>query len=190
MAKSTFPASIAAALMGFVSLAGSGAAFGTVILNAGTADCYAAVSPPNQGNVEASFQLECGTSPATMQYKANAGGGDEGTFLASYETTFNGSDPTNAVIGYISGLGNPFIDFDNVWVLAKDGNHDPSYYGWKISGWDGTEDISITAWDDRRGAISNVSIWAHSVSVPEPGTLSLLGASLFGVGFLRRRRAA
>lgn len=190
--RSIFPLAVAA-----FALAVSSPAYSSVItLTAGGASCSAEVFPPSQPGVESDFQTKCDTSPASLLYKANFGGSDDGPFAASYDTIFGNfqemnevlASPSDALIQYIMA---PAIQFANVWVLAKGGASDPTYYGWNISGWNGTDAIAIAGlWEGTQGAISNVSIWGHTpVSVPEPRTLALLGLGLLAIAMMRRRRA-
>jgi hypothetical protein len=65
---------------------------------------------------------------------------------------------------------------------------DPDYFIVRLSPVDtsGTWEVN----PDRRGALSNIALMVGSPNkVPEPGTLALLGLSLAGIGFFRRRRA-
>lgn len=118
-------------------------------------------------------------------YKANQGGSDGD----DYTTTFSNSatDPEDATIewdggGFISCVTETCI------LVVKDGKHSPAVYVFDITGWDGQDQINLTAFWPQQGAISNVSIWGgSSTSVPEPGTLALLGIGLFGMGAMRRR---
>ncbi len=55
--------------------------------------------------------------------------------------------------------------------------------------------VSSGSWDffsqfDQRGGLSHVNLYGNSVSVPEPGTLVLLGAGLLLVGLRRPRKKA
>lgn len=184
-------------IAGFALLGAQGAS--ALVLTAGNADCSAFVAVPSQPNVEAAFATGCGIGSATQLYKSDFErysilGDDSGTYAASYITTFGGfegllDDPSSALI--LSLLSQPITGFDSLFLLAKDGRQNPSFYGWDITGWNGTEAISVTAWNGVAGAISNVSIWgARSVSVPEPGALSLLGLGLLGLGLARRKARA
>jgi hypothetical protein len=98
------------------------------------------------------------------------------------------SDPSG---GAISWVGSGPVAKDNIFLLVKDGNQNPSAYLFNISGWNGTELLSLSNfWPGPGGAISHVSIYASGV--PDGGTtLILLGIGLAGLGAARRlsRRA-
>lgn len=128
---------------------------------------------------------------AVSVYKQNVGeGSDSGTFASSYVTTFSNtsSDPSNALIDYISG---PFITGSSIWLVVKDGNQTPAWYLFNISNWNGTEDLVLQNFWPGNGAISHVEIFAGGTSVPDGGTTSmLLGLGLLGLAAVRRRLAS
>ena len=128
-----------------------------------------------------------GISGLIEVYKQDVGAAnDTGSFASSYQTTFNNDplDPADALIEYLSG---PSISCPECILLVKDGNQDPIWYLFDIGNvntWNGTDDISLTAFWPNQGAISHVSIFSNTV--PEPGILALLGVGLLGMTSLRR----
>ena len=57
-------------------------------------------------------------------------------------------------------------------------------------GWDGMADLEVRGfWEGEgvSGSISHISMHGTSTSVPEPGTMFLLGTGLVGLAGLRRR---
>jgi hypothetical protein len=152
-------------------------------------------SPPSQGNVEADAQawvLANYDCSITQQYKQNVGdAGDSGNFASSYSTVFSPlGDESNATITYNGGS---FITGEHIFLLVKDGNHDPVYYLFDLTAWNGTETLNLSGfWADVGGSISNVSIWTcpdgNGNAVPEGGTtFAMLGMAVGSLGFLKRK---
>jgi hypothetical protein len=128
----------------------------------------------------------------TLLYKQDVGGGESGSFAGSYTTEFFNTpdDPADATISFDGGSA---IVCGVCYLVIKDGNGPPTYYMIDLTalGWDGEEDIILTGFWPDQGAISHIAIWGTpgDTSVPEPGTLGLLGLGLAGMAAgLRRRR--
>jgi hypothetical protein len=112
---------------------------------------------------------------------------EEGLFAGSYQTEFlhTSTDPSGAILAYVGG---PSIVCDECFLAIKDGKSTPGYYFFNLSKWNGIETIVLADFWPANGAISHISIWGDHASVPEPGTLSLLGAGLLLVGLRNRRK--
>ena len=119
-------------------------------------------------------------------YKNEVGTGESGSFAASYETTFNfPNDPKEFVVSYV--LSAPYIT-DPMYLLVKDGKHQPAWYLFDIGGWNGTDYLYGQGFWSDGGAISHIEIFGGGETyVPEPGSLLLLGAGLLGLAFFGRK---
>jgi hypothetical protein len=187
-------ASVAMVVLGVIAFNAASAA----TLTSANSACEGYVFPPGQGDVEAAFRAACGTGNDLetlykVDHSSTGNHSESGPFAGSYSTTFSG-DPNNAWIvwdpltAFISG-------FERLYVLVKDGRHNPNYFGWDITGWDGQTTISILGlWVGVNGAISTVTIFgvpgsvSGSVSVLEPGPVGLLGLGLIALCLVRRRK--
>ncbi|HXF45186.1 MAG TPA: PEP-CTERM sorting domain-containing protein [Burkholderiaceae bacterium] len=148
----------------------------------------------NETQVEA-WVLSCfgRTLDLSLLYKADVSDdgppSESGPYAGSYQTTFSNtaSDPSNALIDYISGLA---IVCPECFLVVKDGNQTPAQYLFDIGSWNGTDDLSLSGFWPDQGAISNVAIWgAPARQVSAPGTMALFGLALAGLGFVLRRKA-
>jgi hypothetical protein len=132
----------------------------------------------------------------SVLYTQNVGGSEEGVtaYKNAYTTTFSNSagDPEDALIDYISGTA--ITGFGELYLYVKDGNQDPAFYIFNISGWNGTDDLKLENFWVGNGAISHVSILGGgtpTTNVPDGGaTVALLGLALGGIGYVRRKLTA
>ncbi|MBL1277467.1 MAG: PEP-CTERM sorting domain-containing protein [Ectothiorhodospiraceae bacterium] len=143
---------------------------------------YPAYSNPDAADISTILGVS-----VDLLYKDNHEGSEEGmaNFMMSYETTYSNTmgDPSDALIEYISGD----VITDANWLLVKDGDHDPIWYLFDISMWDGLEDIMMIGFWPDKGAISHVSIFDGDTTtrIPEPGSLWLFLLILFSFSVLR-----
>jgi hypothetical protein len=115
-------------------------------------------------------------------YKQDVGEGESGPLAGSYTTTFNGDlsggtivyDPDGAIA-------------EDAFLLVKDGNNSPAWYLFDLSGWDGEETLVLSGFWPDQGGISHVTLYGGTTTVPEPGTLLLLGSGLFGLALYGRK---
>lgn len=108
-------------------------------------------------------------------------------FAGSYTTTFN-SGLTGGTIAWDSPA--PFISSPDVFLLVKDGNHNPTWYLFDLGGiWDGKETINLSGFWPGPGAISNVVIYSgETATVPDgKSTFILIGLGLGIIIWAARR---
>jgi hypothetical protein len=120
-------------------------------------------------------------------YKQDVGAGsDVGALSGSYETVFSNEpdDPSAATISYVSG---PTVG-DPAYLLVKDGNQDPAWYFFGLTGWNGVETLYLTDFWPQQGAISHVALYGETAPVPEPATMLLLGTGLLGLAGVSRKK--
>src|SRR5215204_5525637 len=115
----------------------------------------------------------------TEQYKQDLQpSAESGSFAGSYQTSLSpNGDESGGTITYTGGS----ILTGNIYLLIKDGDSDPSFYLFNITGWNGTETITLANfWAGDNGSISHLSLYtAPSTSVPDGGvTVALLGLAL------------
>ena len=162
------------------------AAHATLVLN--VADKVGAIpQPPGNINPERISDAVgvAEASVGSMLYKDNRGGSEEGSFSASYATTFQNGGVGTTVITW----GGPGVIGSPTYLVLKPGNLDS--YVWDISGWNGTDTIEIPyPWSPNVNAVSHVEIYGTLAVVPEPSTYiagALLGLP-FVAGLVRRNR--
>jgi len=76
------------------------------------------------------------------------------------------------------------------YLLIKDGvslNDHPAFYVFNVTGWNGTEDITVSPLWPANGAISHWQLMGNTTSVPEPTTMLLLGFGLVGLAGVGRK---
>jgi len=126
--------------------------------------------------VRARFSLINPTNPAGMFNQAQATFGVNG-----------GSDPWATVGADPNSVRNTFTNVDGFWVsdwLTFAGVF--NYTGGPTSA--GLLNLNLQTYNDSKLLVSYDD--AYVTSVPEPGTLGLLGLGLAGLGLTRRRRIA
>ena len=122
----------------------------------------------------------------TELYKDEVGGVESGPFLGSYSTTYANSstEPEDFTISY--GVGDVITDAVK-YLVVKDGNHNPIWYIFDITSWNGKADIVGTDFWPKKGNVSHVTIYGGAKGVPDGGaTFALLGISLMGLHRVQR----
>lgn len=188
-------------LVSLVILFGMMSSAGAVIITPSTEVQWAGTSPKNPGEGDTITGGHGTFTLPDLLYKQDVGAGsDVGPYAGAYTTTFYNS-PTDPQDGVIRWDGGDFINGDPLYLLVKDGNHNPIWYvfdllnltnvegasaahPWK---WDGMETIEVRGFWPARGAISHVSVHGGSTAVPEPSTVLLLGSGVLGLGVVAWR---
>ena len=161
-------------------------------------ETWTSLSTSNLG--QAAVEAIVGVSPLGLVYKQDEGGFESGNGAGYYTTAFtyeSMGDATGATITWDGGMK---VSCPDCFLIVKDGNHSqnpPPYpqYIFDISGWNGTDTITLSGFWPGPGAISNVAIWNNAYDgggslVPEADTYAMLLAGLGLVGFAARRKLA
>lgn len=146
-----------------------------------------------EGNQTSQSQIDAIIGPilgsSVELYKNDVGEGETGALAGSYDTTFvPATDPSGATIVYTGGLAvGP-----TAYMLVKDGASTPAWYLFNLTalGWNGTDTLELQSFWPQQGAISHVTLYGSTASVPEPGLLALMGIGLTGMGIGLRRRSS
>lgn len=157
----------------------------------GTATCLALTGNENgQAQIDAAIEAVFPGLTSKEVYKQNVGGSESGSAGSWYTTTFNSL--ADASGGNIRWDGPGFISGTPIYFLVKDGNQTPNWYLFDISNWavggNGTKDtITFSNFFPNQGAISHVTIYGGTTTVPDGGSVAmLLGAALVGLAGFRR----
>jgi hypothetical protein len=89
-----------------------------------------------------------------------------------------------------SDLYNPFLNLNRAVWFENTAEWRPETHAWILHFHFGSEELTERADVARVWLVRDGDVGAVNQSVPEPGTLALLGLGLLGVGVTRRRRAA
>lgn len=170
----------------------------------------------SEGNYSASWLHSadyCGGSGPTMMLPLCMGGNTllsifgsiEGNLVADVLTITGGQlsiggnlhDVTGGVLSAFVGLGTSEIEIDTYGTFVFEnigmGTGLPNYFdGEELILWGQNLDAyycpTITGCMENTGTWG-IDLYGKSVSVPEPGTLTLFGLGLIGMGFARRKTA-
>ena len=150
---------------------------------------------PENSNPDVLAAVQALIGPTVLGYKAGPNE-EEGPGAPFYESTFS-SDGEGALIEWGGGA---FFQASPLYMIVKDGKNDPGYYLFKLTGWDGQEDLVLDDFWPDQGGISHVELRGKvgadqfctvpggCESVPDGGsTTMLLGMGLLGLAALRRR---
>ena len=164
-------------------------------------ETWTSLSTSNLG--QAAVEAIVGVSPLGLVYKQDEGGFESGNGAGYYTTTFSYETTGDASGATITWDGPMLISCGDCFLIVKDGNHDANnpppwpQYIYDISGWNGTDTITLSGFWPGPGSISNVAIWNNYdggggggtiTPVPEADTYAMLLAGLGLVGFAARRR--
>ena len=171
-------------LLGILALAMPANA--ALIITPGT-DTPLTGNDPSQAVIDGIIDPLLGSSTELYKQDANLIE-DSGPLAGSYETVFNG-DLSGGTIEYVGGAYVGPV----AYLLVKDGAQVPAWYFYNMTAppisWNGMETIVMSGFWPENGAISHVTLYGNTTSVPEAGALLLFGSGLIGlVGYRRARR--
>ncbi len=148
--------------------------------------------------VKAYIRNACGCDDVEGVYKQNVGSGEEGTFAGDYTTVFSqfagapNKEPSGATITWENET---FIDSGCIYVVVKGGSHNPAWYLFDISTWNGKDTLEFSGFwpGSEGGAISHIEIFAcedgpTTRTAPEPMSIAIWSLGLGIVGIVGRRR--